>query len=165
MQEDEPALFAGGTDGIGVDLGGHWDWIGRFGVLIRQRRHCGGWMFQSQEKAEPRGDVTFGGMPQAEIADFVESPGQDVLQEAAHERFAGEAAGTPPSFLALLEAEGDARLVHGLDAVVGDGDAEGVTGQIVEDGLLAPPPRDAMDHPVPPANPIQPKTGLVTRAK
>jgi len=71
------------------------------------------------------------------IADLVESGRQDVLEEAPDELVAGH------GFLALavggavLVAVGHGLVVNGQDAVVGDGDAEGVAGEIVKRGLLS----------------------------
>src|SRR6201997_3384463 len=86
------------------------------------------------------------GMPQAVIADLVEAGRQDVLEEAPDELVAGD------GFLALavggavLVAIGHGLVVDGQDAVVGDGDAEGVAGEIVGGGLLALAPwRDVND--------------------
>ena len=73
------------------------------------------------------------GMPQAVIAELVETDRQDVLEEAPDELVAGH------GLLAL--AVGGAVLV-----AVGDGDAEGVAGEIVERGLLSLAPwRDVND--------------------
>src|ERR1700693_412663 len=86
------------------------------------------------------------GMPSAVIADLVEAGRQDVLEEAPDELVAGD------GFLALavggavLVAIGYGLVVDGQDAVVGDGDAEGVAGEIVEGGLLSLAPwRDVND--------------------
>src|SRR3954451_14004744 len=85
-------------------------------------------------------------MPQAVIADLVKAGRQDVLEEAPDELVAGH------GFLALavggavLVAIGHGRVVDRQDAVVGDGDAEGVAGEIVERGPLSLAPwRDVND--------------------
>src|SRR6516162_8916504 len=71
-------------------------------------------------------------MPQAVIADFVEAGREDVLEKASNEFVAGHcflalAVGCP-----ILVSVGDGLVVDGQHAVVGDGDAEGVAGEIVE---------------------------------
>src|SRR5438132_1843805 len=85
-------------------------------------------------------------MPQAVIADLVKAGRQDVLEEAPDELVAGH------GFLALavggavLVTIGHGRVVDRPDAVVGDGDAEGVAGEIVERGPLSLAPwRDVND--------------------
>ena len=111
--------------GVGVRLGS-----GGFG------RWAGG--LRQQEKV-PQVAQRFAarGMPQAVIADLVEAGWQDVLEEAPDELVAGD------GFLALavggavLVAIGHGLVVDGQDAVVGDGDTEGVAGEIVERGLLS----------------------------
>jgi hypothetical protein len=78
------------------------------------------------------------GMPQTVIAELVEAGWQYVLEEAPDELVAGH------GLLAL--AVGGAVLV-----AVGDGDAEGVAGEIVERGLLSLAPwRDVNDPGDPP---------------
>ena len=47
------------------------------------------------------------GMPQAEVADLVEAARQHVLEEAAHELVAAEAAGPRVAGLAFLVLDGD----------------------------------------------------------
>jgi hypothetical protein len=125
--------------GVGVRLGS-----GRFG------RWAGG--LRQQEKI-PQVAQRFAarGMPQAVIAELVEAGRQDVLEEAPDELVAGH------GFLALavggavLVAIGHGLVIDGEDAVVGDGDAEGVAGEIVERGLLSLAPwRDVNDPGDPP---------------
>src|SRR6201984_292244 len=120
--------------GVGVRLGS--GGFGRWAAGLRQ-----------QEKV-PQVAQRFAarGMPQAVIADLVEAGRQDVLEEAPDELVAGD------GFLALavggavFVAIGHGLVVDGQDAVVGDGDAEGVAGEIVEGGPLSLAPwRDVND--------------------
>src|SRR4051812_30825951 len=96
-------------------------------------------------------EIALGGGPQAEVADLVQSLvqslGQDMLQEPAHELFAGDPAGAPAVGLAFLVAEGDAAGIEVDDAAVGNGDAEDVAGKVIEHRLLAVAPGGAMDNP------------------
>src|SRR6516162_4379696 len=86
------------------------------------------------------------GMPQAVIADLVEAGRQDVLEEAPEELVAGHGLLALAVGGAVLAAIGYGLVVDGQDAVVGDGDAEGVAGEIVERGLLSLAPwRDVND--------------------
>src|SRR5215469_11130898 len=67
------------------------------------------------------------GMPQAVIADLVEAGRQDVLEEAPDELLvAGHGLLALAVGGAVLVALGHSGVVDGQDAVVGDGDAEGV---------------------------------------
>ena len=91
--------------------------------------------------------VAFGGMPEAGIADLVEAPGQDVLEESADEFGSGDPAGARPAGLAVPVLEGDGVVVDGEDAPIGDGDAEDVSGEVVEDHGLAGRPGGDMDDP------------------
>src|SRR5215475_1581496 len=86
------------------------------------------------------------GMPLAVIADLVEAGRQDVLEEAPDELVAGDGLLALAVGGAVLVAVGYSGVVDGQDAVVGDGDAEGVAGEIVECGLLSLAPwRDVND--------------------
>lgn len=86
-------------------------------------------------------------MPEAEIANFMKALGQDMLQIASHEFMAGEGAGFVALGLSILVAEGDAGLVETDQAAIGDGDAEGIAGKVVEHRLLSLAPGLDMDHP------------------
>src|SRR5262249_48430741 len=77
------------------------------------------------------------GMPQAVIAYLVEAGRQDVLEEAPDELVAGHGLLALAVGGAVLVAVGHSGVVDGQDAVVGDGDAEDVAGEIVERGLLS----------------------------
>src|SRR5271163_2959004 len=86
------------------------------------------------------------GVPQPVIADLVEAGRQDVLEEAPDELVAGHGFLALAVGSAVLVAIGHGLVVDGQDAVVGDGDAEGVAGEIVERGLLSLAPwRDVND--------------------
>jgi len=98
--------------------------------------------------------ITFCRMPKPEVADFVKAFGQDMLQVAAHELVAGERAGLVATGLSILVAEGDVGVVEGDQAPVGDGDAKGVTGEIVEHRLLALAPGLDVDDPALPPDVI-----------
>src|SRR6201984_1082953 len=106
---------------------------------------AGGW--RQQEKV-PQVAQRFAarGMPQAVIADLVEAGWQDVLEEAPDELVAGDGFLALAGGGAVLVAIGHGLVVDGQDAVVGDGDTEGVAGEIVERGLLSLAPwRDVND--------------------
>jgi hypothetical protein len=60
-----------------------------------------------------------------------------VLQEAAHELLATQSDGAPAVRCAMLVAQRHAGRIEGDDAVVRDGDAENVSGEIAQDGLVA----------------------------
>ena len=68
---------------------------------------------------------------------LVEDGRQDVLEEAPDELVAGHGFLALAAGGAVLVAIGHGLVVDGQDAVVGDGDAEGVAGEIVECGLLS----------------------------
>ena len=57
-------------------------------------------------------------MPQAEVAHLVEAARQHVLEEAAHELFAAEAAGAPAAGLAVTEFDADTSIVEADDAAL-----------------------------------------------
>ena len=61
---------------------------------------------QVQHLPHPCGVVALPGVPQAEVADFVEAARQHVLEEAAHELVAAQAAGSPAAGLAFLVLDG-----------------------------------------------------------
>ena len=86
-------------------------------------------------------------MPETEVANFVKALGEDMLQIAAHELVAGEGTGFVAPGLSILVAEGDTGLVESNQAPIGDGDAKGIAGEIIEDRLLALAPGLDMDDP------------------
>ena len=85
-------------------------------------------------------------MAQAIVAQLVKFLRQNMLEKAAHELLAGERGGSVAVGGAVLVAEGDAGLVEADDASVGDGDAEGIAGEVFERRLSLAPGRD-MDDP------------------
>src|SRR5436305_477041 len=85
-------------------------------------------------------------MPQAIVAQLVKSLRQDMLEKAAHELLAGEGGGSVAVGGAILVAEGDACLVDADDPSVGDGDAQGIAGEVIEHRLSLAPGGD-MDDP------------------
>src|ERR1700722_1263353 len=66
-------------------------------------------------------------LPQAVIADLVEAARQHVLEEAAHELMAAQAADSSVAGLAFLVLDGDRFVVEANDPCVGKSDAEDVT--------------------------------------
>ena len=88
---------------------------------------------------------------EAVVADAVEAGGQDVDQEAADELAGGEGHQLAPGLAlgaVVLPAEGDAALVEGDQAAVGDGDAVGVAGEVGQDRLGAGEGALGVDHPL-----------------
>jgi hypothetical protein len=84
----------------------------------------------------------------------VKSLRQNMLEKAAHELLAGEGTGSVAVGGPIAVAKGDAGVADTEDASVGDGDAEGVAGEIFERlGALAPG-RD-MDDPGPAPNAVR----------
>jgi len=102
---------------------------------------------EKKQQTSAGGFFALGGMPEAEVADFMQAFRQDVLEEAAHELLAGDTAHPPAVGFAMLVADGDRLIVEGDDAGVGDGDAEDIAGEIIEHGLFALAPGRAMDDP------------------
>lgn len=69
-------------------------------------------------------------MHEAEVTDFHEAIGQDMLEEAAHKFDGVETGGALPGTARLTVREGDGALLERNDAVVGNGDLENVRGEI-----------------------------------
>ena len=86
-------------------------------------------------------------MPQTKIADFVQALGKNVLEKAANELVTIDTAGPPTGRFALLVSEGDGAIVEADDAGVGNSDAEDVSGEIFEDGLLTLAPASDVHDP------------------
>ena len=100
----------------------------------RRRRRCGG---DDVQQLACLGEMlaAAGVGEQPVVADAVEAAGQDVQQEAAHELVGLERHGLVPRAAlgpVVLPTEGDAALVHGEQAAVGDGHPVGVARQIGE---------------------------------
>ena len=112
--EDEMAEAAVGTDALSRDAG----LIGAGGTLSIGE---GLWRkvlrtLDVQNQAGVAGDGAFAWVPEAKIANLVQSFGQDMLKEAAHELVALEGADAPAVGLAVLVAERDGALVEANDA-------------------------------------------------
>jgi hypothetical protein len=60
----------------------------------------------------------------AKISEFVKAFGQNMLEDAANELVAVQAAAAPERRFALLVPDSDGVVVEGDDARIGDGDAE-----------------------------------------
>ena len=86
-------------------------------------------------------------VPEAVVADLVQTFGQNVLQESAHELVAVQAGVLPFPGLALFVADGNAVVVETDNAVVGDRNAEQITGEIAEHGVIPFAPGGAMHDP------------------
>ena len=70
---------------------------------------------------------------ESEVADANQAAGQDVQQEAAQELIGGNGHDLLLAAVGIVPpAEGDAIVLEGHETMVGDGDAMGVAGQIVE---------------------------------
>ncbi len=75
---------------------------------------------------------------QAVVSDAMESLGQDMDEEAPDELAGGQGHGfvANPSFVPIVFVfEGDAVIIVGYQAGVGDGDAVGVSGEVSENGF------------------------------
>ncbi len=111
-------------------------------ILSRPRLVVGrGAVVELEQKTCPRGLLTPGGVPQAEVADLVQTLGQDVLEEPTHEFMTGHADGPPAIGFSMLVADGHGLVVETDDAGVGYGDPEDVAREIIQYGLLALTPR------------------------
>ena len=64
------------------------------------------------------------------MAHLVETPGQNVLEEAPHELGSGESHSPPSMFLGVFVAGGDVAVLEGEDTVIGDRDAVDIAGKI-----------------------------------
>src|SRR5712692_7196509 len=97
-------------------------------ALSRGLGGCGGGLrrqlgrsraIELQQEAGLSGEVAFGRMPKAKVADLVEAGREHMLEEAAHELVALQGAGLPARRFAVLVADGDGALVEAEDAGVG----------------------------------------------
>ena len=95
-----------------------------------------------------------GGTPSAvgeesEVPDADKATGQDVKQEAAQELMGGNGHDLLLAAVGIVPpTEGDAIVFEGHEAMVGDGDAVGVAGQVVENVFGAAEGRLGVDHPI-----------------
>ena len=86
-------------------------------------------------------------MVQAEVADFDEALGQDMLEEAAEELGGFQSAGALALLLAIAITEPHTLVIGMEDRGVGDGDTIKVAGEIT-DGLVAGADGLGVDDPV-----------------
>jgi len=100
-----------------------------------------------QHLSHSGGVVVLCGMPQPEVTDLVEAARQHVLEEAAHEFVAAQAAGSLPAGLAFLVLDADRLVVEADDPCVGESDAKDVAGEVVEYGLLTGAPGGNVEDP------------------
>jgi hypothetical protein len=77
----------------------------------------------------------------------MEATWQHMLEKAAHELVAAEAAGTLTAGLALLVLDADRSVVEADDPGVGKSDAKDVAGKVVEHRLLASAPGGDVEDP------------------
>ena len=70
------------------------------------------------------------GAPEAIVSDLVEAPWEDMQEESLDEVDPGDAFGVPESGVVVFVFEGDMRVVHGDDAVVGDGGSKDVSCEV-----------------------------------
>src|SRR4051812_24159613 len=87
-------------------------------------------------------------MPQAEVANLMQPFGENVHQEAAEKLVTGYATGAPTIRFARFVTQDHAMIIDADEAAVGDGGAEDIARQMIEDRLLALAPRCAMDDPI-----------------
>ena len=87
------------------------------------------------------------GAEQAVVTDFDEAWWEDVLEEATDELLSGESAVAELVSGGLLVSESDLAMMEVAEAVVTEGHAKDVRGEILE-SLGARADRFAMDHPV-----------------
>jgi len=76
-----------------------------------------------------------GGAEEAEVADPLQAPGQDVLEEAVEEAFGGEPYGAGAPVRAVLVGEGDRLAIIGEDALGANGGAIDVSGEVFQGGF------------------------------
>jgi len=83
------------------------------------------------------------------MADANQAARQDVQQEAAQELMGGNSHDLLLAAVSIVSpAEGDAAVFKGHEPMVGDGDAMGVTGQVVENMFCAAEGWLSVDDPV-----------------
>jgi len=103
---------------------------------------------QAEHGADERERALARGMVQSVVADFHESRGQDVLEEAADELRRRQLHMAHFLRLRLAVAERDAVAVVGVDGGIGDGDAVDVAREVAQ-GVLAVADGFGMHHPLP----------------
>ena len=86
---------------------------------------------------------------ESEVSDANQPLGQDVDEEAAQELMSGNCHDLLLAAVGIVSpAEGDAIALKSHEAMVGNGDAVGVAGQVVENMFGAPERRLGINHPV-----------------
>jgi hypothetical protein len=86
---------------------------------------------------------------ESEMADANQASRQNVKQEAAQELMSGNSHDLLLAAVGIVApSEGDAIVLEGHEAMVGDSDAMGVVGQVVENMFGATEGRLGVDHPV-----------------
>src|SRR5258707_1166131 len=89
---------------------------------------------------------------EAEVANANQPLGQNVDEEASQELIRGNGHDLLLAAVGIVSpAEGDAIVFEGYESMVGDGDAVGIAGQVVENILGAAERWLGIDHPVLPA--------------
>ena len=86
------------------------------------------------------------GTEQAEVTDFDEPVGKDMLEEATDELLGGEGAVLELVSGGVFVGESDLAMMQAAEAVVGDSDAKDVRSEILE-GLLAGADGFGVNHP------------------
>jgi hypothetical protein len=79
--------------------------------------------------------VATSGMPQAEVADFVEAGRKDVLEKTAEELVGFELHDSPFVGLAVLVSKADSAIIDGDDPAIRDGVPEDVSRQVLQDTI------------------------------
>ena len=125
------------------DAGAGWTaqagWLGRIGAC----RHA------EQRAATFERSTPSAVGEESEVADAHQSAGQNVKQETAQELMSGNSHDLLLAAVSIVPpAEGDAIVLEGHEAMVGDGDAMGVAGQVVEHMFGAAKGWLGVDHPV-----------------
>ena len=125
------------------DAGAGWTaqagWLGRIGA--------GGCAEQSAAAFERSTSSTVG--EESEVSDANQALGQNVDEEAAQELMGGNGHDLLLAAVGIVSpAEGDAIVLEGHEAMVGDGDAVSVAGQVVENMFGAAERRLGINHPV-----------------
>lgn len=76
--------------------------------------------------------MAIGGRPQAKVTNLVETFGENVLEKASDELLGIQCHRFPLGIVCVFIAEGDACIVEGKDASVGDGDALKVPSEVLQ---------------------------------
>ena len=125
------------------DAGAGWTaqagWLGRIGACRRAEQSAAAF-----ERSTPSAVGE-----ESEVADANQAAGQNVKQEAAQELMGGNSHDLLLAAVGIVSpAEGDAIVFEGHEPMVGDGDAMGVAGQVVENMFGAAEGWLGVDDPV-----------------